>query len=138
MANYDPPQPLWKRRAAGILDFLLVTTVFGVPLFKLFATSPTPQPGTYLAENNIKIVGLTGWASWLLIALIIGYFVVLGRTGGTVFQRAFRMKRAEKSSSNQTELLSKERDGKSSPQKARPAPKPDRSTHLACYGKGGC
>ena len=29
------------------------------------------------------------------IALIIAYFVVLGRTGGTVFQRLFGMKRAK-------------------------------------------
>jgi hypothetical protein len=31
----------------------------------------------------------------VLLPLIIAYFVVLGRTGGTVFQRLFRMKRAE-------------------------------------------
>jgi hypothetical protein len=31
------------------------------------------------------------WASLTLLALIIAYFVVLGRTGGTVFQRLFGM-----------------------------------------------
>jgi hypothetical protein len=96
VANWDPPQPLWKRNAAGILDFVFAALVFGIPLFMLFATSPAPQPGTYLAENHLKIYGLTGWPFWLLVALIIGYFIVLGRTGGTVFQRAFGMKRAEK------------------------------------------
>jgi hypothetical protein len=111
MANWDPPQPLWKRNIAGILDFIFATAVFGVPLFKLFATSPTPQPGTYLAENHMKVTGLTGWPFWLLVALIIGYFIVLGRTGGTVFQRAFGMKRAAKPSRNRSELPSKESDG---------------------------
>jgi hypothetical protein len=31
----------------------------------------------------------------LLLVLVIAYFVVLGRTGGTVFQRLFGMKRAK-------------------------------------------
>jgi hypothetical protein len=31
----------------------------------------------------------------LLLALIIAYFVLLGRAGGTVFQRLFGMKRAK-------------------------------------------
>lgn len=98
MATYDPPEPLWKRNTAGILDFFLAGAVFGIPLFKLFATSPNPapKPGTYLADNRIEIVSLTGWPFWLLVALIIAYFVILGRTGGTVFQRAFGMKRAAK------------------------------------------
>jgi hypothetical protein len=30
----------------------------------------------------------------LLLVLVIAYFIVLGRTGGTVFQRLFGMKRA--------------------------------------------
>jgi hypothetical protein len=98
MATWDPPQPLWKRNTAAILDFLLAATVFGVPLFKLFATSPVLQPGSYAAEHNLHVTGLQGWPFWLLVALIIGYFIVLGRTGGTVFQRAFGMKRAVKSS----------------------------------------
>jgi hypothetical protein len=94
MANWEPPQPLWRRNLAAILDFAFATTVFGVPLFKLFATTVTPKPGTYLAENNLTVTGLTGCPALLLVALIIGYFIVLGRTGGTVFQRAFGMKRA--------------------------------------------
>jgi hypothetical protein len=111
MASWDPPQPLWKRNTAGILDFLFAATVFGVPLYKLYATVLIPQPGTYAAENNLKVANLSGWPFWLLVALVIGYFIVLGRTGGTVFQRAFGMKRAEKSSSNQNEIP-KEGDGK--------------------------
>jgi RDD family len=111
MANWNPPQPLWKRNTAGILDFLFAATVFGVPLYKLYATVLIPQPGTYAAENNLKVANLSGWPFWLLVALVIGYFIVLGRTGGTVFQRAFGMKRAEKSSSNQNEILTKESGG---------------------------
>jgi hypothetical protein len=111
MANYDPPQPLRNRVAAGILDFLLAAAVFGIPLFKLFATAYEPLPGTYLAENHIRLVNLTGWSFWLLVALIVGYFVVLGRSGGTVFQRAFRMKRAKKAAGAERELASKAIDG---------------------------
>jgi hypothetical protein len=111
MANWDPPQPLWKRNAAGILDFLFAAVVFGIPLFMLFATSVHLEPGTYAAEHNLKVAALTGWPRWLHIALIIGYFIVLGRTGGTVFQRAFGMKRAAKSSKNRSELP-KESGGK--------------------------
>jgi hypothetical protein len=108
MANWDPPQPLWKRNTAGILDFLFAAAVFGVPLFMLFATNSTPQPGTYLAENHLEVLSLTGWPRWLHIALIIGYFIVLGRTGGTVLQRAFGMTRAVRQSGNQNGPPSKE------------------------------
>jgi hypothetical protein len=111
MANWDPPQPLWKRITAGILDFLFAAAVFGVPLYMLFATILIPQPGTYAAEHHLKVLSLTGWPRWLHFALIIGYFIVLGRTCGTVFQRAFRMKRAVKFSSNENELPSKEIGG---------------------------
>jgi uncharacterized RDD family membrane protein YckC len=99
MATYDPPQPSAKRVTAGILDFVLAAAIFGIPLWQLFATpAPTPQPGSYVAEHNIQLgSSLSGWPFWLLVALIVGYFVVLGRTGGTVFQRAFGMKRAAKS-----------------------------------------
>lgn len=34
------------------------------------------------------------WGAGLLVVLIVAYFVVLGRAGGTVFQRLFGMKRA--------------------------------------------
>jgi hypothetical protein len=95
MATYDPPQPLWKRNVAGILDFLLAVIVLGYPLSKLPGNqSPNPPsfgPGT----QTVELVGLSGWPALLLLALVIAYFVVLGRTGGTVFQRLFGMKRAK-------------------------------------------
>jgi hypothetical protein len=43
----------------------------------------------------VELVGLSGSSSLLLIGLIIAYFVIMGRTGGTIFQRLFRMKRAK-------------------------------------------
>jgi hypothetical protein len=36
---------------------------------------------------------LGGWPVLLAFALVIAYFVILGQTGGTVFQRLFGMKR---------------------------------------------
>jgi RDD family len=95
MASYDPPQPLWKRCLAGVLDFVLaiivvgslLSAVSGDTLFSFAANSE----GT-----ELDIFPLERWPAlgWLAPVLIIAYFVVLGRTGGTVFQRLFRMKRA--------------------------------------------
>ncbi len=95
MAVYDPPEPLWKRNVAGILDFLVVFLVLGYFLSKLPGnTQPhppfTPAPGTQMVE----VFGIGGWPTLVLIALIVAYFVIMGRTGGTIFQRVFGMKRA--------------------------------------------
>src|SRR5262245_11986021 len=96
MANYDPPQPLWKRNAAGILDFLLSLLIFGMPLGYLFGKSGEQTTWTNPAGEiqTTTQFHLTGGATIALIALIVLYFVVLGRTGGTVFQRLFGMRRA--------------------------------------------
>ena len=96
MAVYDPPQPLWKRNVAGVLDFLLAFLVFGFLLSKLpgstATTSPIPSgPGTH----TVQFFSIGGWPALLLVVLIIAYFIVLGRTGGTIFQRLFGMKRAK-------------------------------------------
>ena len=40
MAVYDPPQPLWKRNLAGILDFLVASIVFGLLLARIFPSAP--------------------------------------------------------------------------------------------------
>jgi hypothetical protein len=87
MAIYDPPQPLWKRNLAGTLDFLLVFLVVGDLLSRLPGTQPyhpplVPAPGTQMVEA----VGVSGPSALLLIGIIIGYFVIMGRIGGTVFQ----------------------------------------------------
>jgi hypothetical protein len=100
MAVFDPPQPLWKRNLAGILDFLLAFIGFGYPLSKIFGNVPgwPPQPST----GNTVMFGfnLGAGPGLVLLALIVAYFVVLGRTGGTVFQRLFGMTRVNGSSSD--------------------------------------
>jgi hypothetical protein len=40
--------------------------------------------------------GLDGWPALIALVLVVAYFAVLGRTGGTVFQRLFGMKRASR------------------------------------------
>jgi len=95
MASYDPLQPMWKRIVAGILDFLLAFFGIGSVLGKIFPAGPHAPPDVPGATTT-ELFTLSGWPALLLIALIIAYFVVLGRTGGTVFQRLFRMKRARR------------------------------------------
>ena len=93
MATYDPPQPLWKRNVAGVLDFLLALVVFGFLFNKLLGHQPH-APAINSEVTTTEVFGLDGWPALLTIVLVIIYFVVLGRTGGTVFQRLFGMKRA--------------------------------------------
>jgi hypothetical protein len=97
MATYKMPQPMWKRNLAGILDFFLAffACVYGVS--EIFAT-PSGGPDTFgkpFASFNFgdATYELGGWPVLLAFALIIAYFVILGQTGGTVFQRLFGMKR---------------------------------------------
>jgi len=52
---------------------------------------PSFGPGT----TTVELVGITGWPALLLLVLVIAYFVVLGRTGGTIFQRLFGMRRVK-------------------------------------------
>jgi hypothetical protein len=87
MAIWDPPQPLWKRNLAGVLDFLIAFLGFGYLLFKLGPGRPASPPviGFHLGPGSALLV----------LALVIAYFIVLGRTGGTIFQRLFGMKRAK-------------------------------------------
>jgi hypothetical protein len=92
MAIYDPPQPLWKRALAGILDFTSAAVVFGSVLFYFFA-KPFPVTHPEVIGGKKEIWSITPPITLALIALIFAYFVVLGRAGGTVFQRLFRMKR---------------------------------------------
>lgn len=93
MATYDPPQPLWKRNLAGILDFLLAFSVFAFLASKIVGTPPR-LPVTNPAGTATEIFGLGGWPALVVLVLVVAYFVVLGRTGGTVFQRLVGMKRA--------------------------------------------
>jgi RDD family len=97
MATYDPPQPMWKRNLAGILDFLLAFFVCAYTVTKIFGTRSdtpdVPQPFIYIHTEDAPYYGLGGWPVLLAFALVIAYFVILGQTGGTVFQRLFSMRR---------------------------------------------
>src|SRR5262245_51140790 len=94
MAQYDPPQPLWKRVVASILDLVLAFAVFAVLTAQVTGTRGCPA--AVLAHlPNAKCVGLSLGALAVVLALTVGYFVVLGGTGGTVFQRLFGMQRTK-------------------------------------------
>src|SRR5215813_3972699 len=55
VAEYDPPQPLWKRNLAGILDFALAMIVFGIPSTKIFGPN---KPLIPVSQNpNTSAVG---------------------------------------------------------------------------------
>jgi RDD family len=97
MAVYDPPQPLWKRNVVGILDFLLASLGFSLLLVVLGLARfiAGPPPGTPEGIYVPGTINLQAGPFLVLLALIIAYFVVLGRLGGTVFQRLFGMKRGE-------------------------------------------
>ncbi len=95
MATYDPPQPMWKRNVAGILDFLLAVIVLGYPLSKLPGNQSPHPPSFGPGTTTVELVGISGWPALLLLVLVIAYFVVLGRTGGTIFQRLFGMRRVK-------------------------------------------
>jgi hypothetical protein len=92
MAEYDPPQPPWKRIVAAVLDFVLAFAVFAILIFESFGTGRCPPS---LANRGFaRCLSLHWLAIAAIFALTAGYFVVLGRNGGTVFQRLFGMTRA--------------------------------------------
>jgi hypothetical protein len=97
MATYDPPQPMWKRNLAGILDFFLAFFVCIYGVSKIFvirsdASDAFDKPFISFGDDDASYI-LGRWPVLLAFALIIAYFVILGQTGGTVFQRLFGMKR---------------------------------------------
>jgi len=97
MANYNPPQPFWKRAVAGVLDLILAFSGLGWIIAR--ATGGQTSAGSVSAsEAAFSASGfgfyLEGWRALLLFALIVAYFVLLGRTGGTIFQRLFGFRRA--------------------------------------------
>jgi hypothetical protein len=92
MAKYDTPQPIWKRNLAGILDFVFFTYPAAVLLSKLPGNPPPRAP--YMTPNGLVMTELRLSLTYalVLVALTIAYFVLMNRTGGTIFQRLFRMK----------------------------------------------
>jgi hypothetical protein len=96
MAAYDPPQPLWKRTVAGVLDFFLASMAVGLLLSKVFGNQSAATLVVTRTGTHTEFFSLGIWLTLLMIALVIAYFVILGRTGGTIFQRLFGMKRIRK------------------------------------------
>ena len=97
MAIYGPPQPIWKRNLAGILDFFLALFACACVVSKIFVhriDGPVAAGNPWLSfGSDDASYGLNGWPVLLVFALVVAYFVILGQTGGTVFQRLFGMKR---------------------------------------------
>ena len=97
MAVYDPPQPLWKRNAAGVLDFLFCFIFFGYVLTLFFgdkSRAPVLVSNSAGQVTTHPFISLSGLPALVLLGVTILYFVLLGRSGGTLFQRLFRMRRA--------------------------------------------
>ena len=96
MAVWNPPQPVWKRNLAGILDFVLAFFGFGYLLAGAGLGTTLPHGGINFRFGPFA----------LLVLLTVAYFVVLGRTGGTVFQRLFGMKRGK--ASNEDDAIARQ------------------------------
>ena len=97
MATYNQPQPIWKRNLAGILDFFLAFVVCVYVTAKTFGnSSDAPVFGEPVLSFGINGADFEvgGLSALVAATLMIAYFVIVGRTGGTVFQRLFGMKRA--------------------------------------------
>jgi hypothetical protein len=94
MTTYDPPQSAWKRGLAGFLDFTFVFFPLANLLSRLPGNSPRPPVISPTGKVTIELFNLSGTYLLVLIALTVAYFVIMNRTGGTVFQRLFGMKRA--------------------------------------------
>jgi RDD family len=99
MAKYDPPQPAWKRAVAGLLDLVLALSVFIALTAPV--TGPYLGPCPWAAAARVpgaRCFNFSIPAIVVILTLTVGYFVVLGGTGGTVFQRVFGMQRARHAS----------------------------------------
>ncbi len=83
------PVPTWKHVLAFILDFVLALFVFGGLIAAL--------TGAWTSSG----FELTGLPALVAFALIILYFVVGNRLGGTVFKRLFRIPVARRRAARQ-------------------------------------
>lgn len=73
--------PTWRKVLAAILDFLTVFLVAGYAIAA--ATGETTDGG----------FSLNGLSALVLFAIVIAYFLLLPRVGGTLWQRVLRTRR---------------------------------------------
>lgn len=73
----------WRIVLAAILDFLTAFILFGYLV------------GRFAGQTTEYGFSLTGWSALLAFALIIAYFVVLNRLGGTLWKRILRARRPQ-------------------------------------------
>lgn len=73
----------WRIVLAAILDFFTAFFLFGYLVGKF--TGQTTENG----------FNLSGWSALLAFALIIAYFVVLNRMGGTLWKRILKARRPQ-------------------------------------------
>jgi DMSO reductase anchor subunit len=74
----DSSVPTWKKVLAAVLDFV---TVFGLGGYAIAAATGNTTDGGF--EMN-------GTPALVLFAVVIAYFVILPRYGGTLWQRILR------------------------------------------------
>lgn len=74
----DSTVPTWKKVVAAILDFFTVFVVGGLLIANL--TGETTEGG----------FELEGTSALILFAIVIAYFVLMPRVGGTIWQRLLK------------------------------------------------
>ena len=69
MAGYDPPQPVWKRNLAAILNFLLAASVLGLLVYLALGTPPHMIANA--AGTTTETWGLELGSTLLLLLLVL-------------------------------------------------------------------
>ncbi len=68
----------WRITAAGVLDLLTIAL-------------PTAYVVAHLTGNVTEDkLSVSGWGAWLWLAIIVAYFVIGKRTGGTIWERVLK------------------------------------------------
>lgn len=75
MNSVAPPTPHWKIIVAAVLDFLTIFFIGGYAVATLTGG---------ITANGFN---LTGWGALLALVVIVLYFVIGNRTGGTIWKR---------------------------------------------------
>ena len=75
MTATPTPVPTWKKVVAAILDFLTVFVVVGFVI------------AAFTGDTTGNGFSLEGGPALVLFGLVVAYFVVLPRLGGTIWQR---------------------------------------------------